>query len=146
MIRRPPRSTLFPYTTLFRSELDGLAVDRDALGTHLAGVGAMGIADDGRLRPDGQHRARQAAVLHPCRRCEHHVPGLARHFELHVPVRMLVARLPDDARERERLRAVVAAPTVMGDGGHGQQREGDGEAAETDDAHRVTSYDGPHRT
>src|SRR2546422_6238954 len=38
MIRRPPRSTLFPYTTLFRSQarqrpgihglLDGLAVDR----------------------------------------------------------------------------------------------------------------------
>src|SRR2546430_13453878 len=24
MIRRPPRSTLFPYTTLFRSEQDGL--------------------------------------------------------------------------------------------------------------------------
>src|SRR5256885_6442882 len=23
MIRRPPRSTLFPYTTLFRSEVDG---------------------------------------------------------------------------------------------------------------------------
>src|SRR5258705_9931491 len=23
MIRRPPRSTLFPYTTLFRSEADG---------------------------------------------------------------------------------------------------------------------------
>src|SRR5687768_17810154 len=28
MIRRPPRSTLFPYTTLFRSDLD-----------HVAGVG-----------------------------------------------------------------------------------------------------------
>src|SRR3712207_8302385 len=30
MIRRPPRSTLFPYTTLFRSPLDlaGAAVDR----------------------------------------------------------------------------------------------------------------------
>src|SRR3989442_3937861 len=25
MIRRPPRSTLFPYTTLFRSRVDGLA-------------------------------------------------------------------------------------------------------------------------
>src|SRR3989442_8299449 len=25
MIRRPPRSTLFPYTTLFRSQLDGRA-------------------------------------------------------------------------------------------------------------------------
>src|SRR5690242_21411361 len=28
MIRRPPRSTLFPYTTLFRSELLGVALDR----------------------------------------------------------------------------------------------------------------------
>src|SRR2546429_3700395 len=27
MIRRPPRSTLFPYTTLFRSIYDGVAVD-----------------------------------------------------------------------------------------------------------------------
>src|SRR5687768_17907859 len=34
MIRRPPRSTLFPYTTLFRSGLDHfqLAGDRDGLG------------------------------------------------------------------------------------------------------------------
>src|SRR5258707_12710364 len=28
MIRRPPRSTLFPYTTLFRSGLDHVAVER----------------------------------------------------------------------------------------------------------------------
>src|SRR3712207_7366780 len=27
MIRRPPRSTLFPYTTLFRSELDESVAD-----------------------------------------------------------------------------------------------------------------------
>src|SRR5690242_20914747 len=26
MIRRPPRSTLFPYTTLFRSHIDGLDI------------------------------------------------------------------------------------------------------------------------
>src|SRR3712207_7258262 len=36
MIRRPPRSTLFPYTTLFRSEVLGDALDdpqqRDQLG------------------------------------------------------------------------------------------------------------------
>src|SRR3712207_7527828 len=34
MIRRPPRSTRFPYTTLFRSEGEFLAVadDADALG------------------------------------------------------------------------------------------------------------------
>src|SRR5438067_6231494 len=30
MIRRPPRSTLFPYTTLFRSEVDPVGV-RDAV-------------------------------------------------------------------------------------------------------------------
>src|SRR3712207_8894660 len=27
MIRRPPRSTLFPYTTLFRSDLPGCALE-----------------------------------------------------------------------------------------------------------------------
>src|SRR3989441_11218403 len=40
MIRRPPRSTLFPYTTLFRSHDDRVAaVDvraaRDAVGDHV---------------------------------------------------------------------------------------------------------------
>src|SRR3712207_7623818 len=29
MIRRPPRSTLFPYTTLFRSDDDGQAAAQD---------------------------------------------------------------------------------------------------------------------
>src|SRR4051794_41704124 len=47
MIRRPPRSTLFPYTTLFRSDMvlgDG-ARDRGALADHIplgeehAGIG-----------------------------------------------------------------------------------------------------------
>src|ERR1017187_987060 len=50
MIRRPPRSTLFPYTTLFRSEADLLGVDLDRLdaGRVLAQVGA-------RRRHDGEH-------------------------------------------------------------------------------------------
>src|SRR2546430_9027701 len=30
MIRRPPRSTLFPYTTLFRSRIKALDVELDA--------------------------------------------------------------------------------------------------------------------
>src|SRR5258708_9940230 len=42
MIRRPPRSTLFPYTTLFRSGCagrhhDGVRVDADMAGTGPAG-------------------------------------------------------------------------------------------------------------
>src|SRR5687768_18509204 len=32
MIRRPPRSTLFPYTTLFRSAVERHVVHGDALG------------------------------------------------------------------------------------------------------------------
>src|SRR3989442_4852104 len=35
MIRRPPRSTLFPYTTLFRS-LDRAAIQKEAMGALLA--------------------------------------------------------------------------------------------------------------
>src|SRR5256885_4280759 len=39
MIRRPPRSTLFPYTTLFRS-LHGAGADqRQELGRRIAGAG-----------------------------------------------------------------------------------------------------------
>src|SRR3712207_8944052 len=40
MIRRPPRSTLFPYTTLFRSVPD--PVQRLALDLHAAGLGNPG--------------------------------------------------------------------------------------------------------
>src|SRR2546430_9928532 len=35
MIRRPPRSTLFPYTTLFRSKLARLVVHSDLLALQL---------------------------------------------------------------------------------------------------------------
>src|SRR3712207_7642763 len=38
MIRRPPRSTLFPYTTLFRSF--AVAMPEEGLGLREAGVGA----------------------------------------------------------------------------------------------------------
>src|SRR3712207_8570530 len=40
MIRRPPRSTLFPYTTLFRSVEEHPAVRRAAAGLDLAVDGA----------------------------------------------------------------------------------------------------------
>src|SRR5256885_16742011 len=43
MIRRPPRSTLFPYTTLFRSQ-------------HVEGFGAPDLADDQTVRPHTERR------------------------------------------------------------------------------------------
>src|SRR5256885_6628704 len=51
MIRRPPRSTLFPYTTLFRSALSNLRLDHfsSAAADHVCGrVGS-------RARNDGWH-------------------------------------------------------------------------------------------
>src|SRR5256885_5724502 len=37
MIRRPPRSTLFPYTTLFRPRFEGMLDKRDDFGKRLRG-------------------------------------------------------------------------------------------------------------
>src|SRR3712207_7177304 len=42
MIRRPPRSTLFPYTTLFRSTLVAIAVALAALAGGLGAAEALG--------------------------------------------------------------------------------------------------------
>src|SRR5438046_9869278 len=58
MIRRPPRSTLFPYTTLFRSdrEVPGL---EDA--HHLGERGRIGSREDALLDP-GLHRCRTVAA------------------------------------------------------------------------------------
>src|SRR3712207_7085474 len=63
MIRRPPRSTLFPYTTLFRSEVTGIEGDDQIQAgeprpLELPGRVADGVAV---LLQDG-HRARVGAV------------------------------------------------------------------------------------
>src|SRR2546422_4496660 len=52
MIRRPPRSTLFPYTTLFRSNGDDLIVEGifDVTGRRSRRVGAHHIELPGRDR------------------------------------------------------------------------------------------------
>src|SRR2546430_7845476 len=47
MIRRPPRSTLFPYTTLFRSARAGLSLEPARLGSDRARIFA---ADRARIR------------------------------------------------------------------------------------------------
>src|SRR5258708_17335182 len=48
MIRRPPRSTLFPYTTLFRSQRDpGLNAMHQAAAGPERWVGALRVHDSG---------------------------------------------------------------------------------------------------
>src|SRR5690554_7648619 len=57
MIRRPPRSTLFPYTTLFRSvDVDVDQAGRDVVPGHVDGL-------EGTRRGDVRGDERDAAVL-----------------------------------------------------------------------------------
>src|SRR5260370_27000114 len=51
MIRRPPRSTLFPYTTLFRSVLDCEAADLD-VAVEAAGSAQREAAPSGHVAVD----------------------------------------------------------------------------------------------
>src|SRR3712207_7577720 len=53
MIRRPPRSTLFPYTTLFRSEA------RSAVGQHEREVEHPGDVDQAEEEGDQDRRLQQ---------------------------------------------------------------------------------------
>src|SRR5256885_12042234 len=63
MIRRPPRSTLFPYTTLFRSHV----LELDAAGRLLR---------DGELERHAAREHHQARRAHPL---DHQRAGPARH-------------------------------------------------------------------
>src|SRR3712207_8102705 len=81
MIRRPPRSTLFPYTTLFRS-LEGRAhllrlaerLDRDADAARLR---PADLPSSRRAQPAGsERRAARARPLGRRRRSEEHTSEL----------------------------------------------------------------------
>src|SRR2546426_5272242 len=99
MIRRPPRSTLFPYTTLFRS-----LCSRDAFaarGNGLAGVAAdadarvnLDLAEHGHAEilrrahpfavPENVHAflaMRTAEIAHVLDHAEHLDVHLAKHFD-----------------------------------------------------------------
>src|SRR2546426_7133497 len=68
MIRRPPRSTLFPYTTLFRSKLRVEAPDRLQAGLaerHVAARDVLGfpVADRKSTRLNSSHLVISYAVF-----------------------------------------------------------------------------------
>src|SRR2546422_8042035 len=79
MIRRPPRSTLFPYTTLFRSvqvPLDLLVLADDALVLH--------------ARPDRDRREPPTVGVSRLRRSEEHTSELQS--RLHIVCRLLLEK------------------------------------------------------
>src|SRR5260221_1488218 len=75
MIRRPPRSTLFPYTTLFRSAQRRIQT-ADGSGI-FEGVFGMGQQPD--PGPDG---APGFSHFRDCRRSEEHTSELQSHSDL----------------------------------------------------------------
>src|SRR5256884_3889409 len=86
MIRRPPRSTLFPYTTLFRSNR--------IVGSRRAIVGdESGITRD-RLYGEGEWRGRQLRLVD---RSEEHTSELQS--RLHLVCRLLLEK---KKRKREK--------------------------------------------
>src|SRR3989441_5997061 len=70
MIRRPPRSTLFPYTTLFRSD-----VGEDGLHDRLRAALQRSAAAPRPRRVRGLHHARPAAEAAPIREDRRQEPG-----------------------------------------------------------------------
>src|SRR5688572_32605812 len=94
MIRRPPRSTLFPYTTLFRSRRRGDGAAEDHVPAH--GADPRG---HGRL----QHVAGDAGVLADQDRSEEHTSELQSQSNL-------VCRLLLEKKKFIELRSMV--PTL----------------------------------
>src|SRR2546430_11542979 len=76
MIRRPPRSTLFPYTTLFRSRRAGAGVlhDRSPLAREGEGPARVAPLDGPLLRAAARHLRRPARAAR--RRSEEHTSEL----------------------------------------------------------------------
>src|SRR3712207_8116295 len=77
MIRRPPRSTLFPYTTLFRSAIG----EAGCSGLHRAnrlGSNSLleGLAFGARAGSDAAKAAKAASVDFPLTRSEEHTSEL----------------------------------------------------------------------
>src|SRR2546429_212109 len=87
MIRRPPRSTLFPYTTLFRSVgIAGLRI-ADPGGAPLAGKDGAGAELDGEHRDPGRA---PGGDVQPGNRSEEHTSELQS--RLHLVCRPLLEK------------------------------------------------------
>src|SRR2546422_6793585 len=116
MIRRPPRSTLFPYTTLFRSHVHGLA--EGARPSARAGARRR-VATDARARED---LARSRTLLRP---------GRLRGGDQEIPADqhagdLAALRAGDPARARRaggRDRGTLATPRYDAPAGGGVRSE-----------------------
>src|SRR2546422_7221702 len=95
MIRRPPRSTLFPYTTLFRSVEDRPAVEVSGRPAHGLDERAVGAEESLLVRVEDRNQRHLRQV-----RSEEHTSELQS--RLHLVCRLLLEKkqttLRDDAQ------------------------------------------------
>src|SRR2546429_1959909 len=87
MIRRPPRSTLFPYTTLFRSRVRARGSSVGFARATLCGGGSEGAVE---APFDGLAPEVQALDLRVCQRSEEHTSELQS--RLHLVCRLLLEK------------------------------------------------------
>src|SRR2546430_9551260 len=97
MIRRPPRSTLFPYTPLFRSEPDDPC----------RGATTAGADGEFQRQPDFGQRAFERAVHRPVQR-EHHESRSEEHTSELQSQSNLVCRLLLEKKKKEK-HALIAS-------------------------------------
>src|SRR2546425_7177585 len=71
MIRRPPRSTLFPYTTLFRSHAEEHRVAEPPVRLDVLGGDVGNALDLAHQRPPGRDHPAAQALAHPDPRTGH---------------------------------------------------------------------------
>src|SRR2546429_6737697 len=106
MIRRPPRSTLFPYTTLFRSIMtvvDGLGHRRNCRGRnqHQIETHVLGLPQRGGRGHDFRFAVRKNSANF-ARRSEEHTSELQS--RLHLVCRLLL--------EKKKTQSVISNPPV----------------------------------
>src|SRR3712207_8241462 len=97
MIPRPPRSTLFPYTSLFRSELVGALVHQGDEGAHRPGRALR--ERDRRVVPGRQHQAMEHR-LEPDRSEEHTSELQSRQY---IVCRLLFEKKTTELQSRQDL-------------------------------------------
>src|SRR3712207_5565742 len=119
MIRRPPRSTLFPYTTLFRSGFPLREPHPRVVGERSRSAGpiaqslcqsvgqALGRSRLVRKNQDVRRWVGEGLL----RECDHHLVGVLLRLELHYLFTQRRASLPNDngvARREPRARPLLS--------------------------------------
>src|SRR5438034_4579730 len=102
MVRRPPRSTLFPYTTLFRS----VRVLRP-VPPLVGGQGLLGILNEKSGQTCAGHQKTCGFLIRPAWRSEEHTSELQSHSDL--VCRLLLEKKKEDDQ------AVVVGQTARHD-------------------------------